>query len=100
MRLFVSFRDLSARDQVDRILQTVDRTALRMTCMLRFEPEWVNITDLVHTLGPNGWQVQKSSYRKLRLSVQTLVRFAKGAGLRPVFQSEQAGLQAIAFERG
>jgi hypothetical protein len=56
-----------------------------MTCFLEYEtPETVRVTDLVYTRGEAGWSLNKSSYVKLRLSVEWVAQALSDAGFTNV----------------
>lgn len=74
-RLLLSFRDYTKPLQGhDRVIPVrLDRDRL-MTCILDYADDHVDVMDLIYVRTGNGWDVHKSSYRKLRLSPDDLVR--------------------------
>lgn len=78
----ITFRDLSvAPSDVDRFILVRSDADKIMTCFLETEtPETVRVTDLVYTLSEAGWSLEKSSYVKLRLSVQWVAQALSEAG--------------------
>jgi SAM-dependent methyltransferase len=86
----VTYRDLAAAalTGVDRFIPVRSDENRVMTCFLEYEgPDTVIVTDLVHVRGGDGkWSLQKSSYRKLRLSVGWVLGELAAAGLKVVFQ--------------
>lgn len=68
-RLVLTFRDLTAElAGTDRFIPVRSDSDRIMTCFLEYEPETVVVHDLVHVRQGEGWDLNKSSYRKLRLS--------------------------------
>ena len=78
----VTYRDLSVDLYgVDRFIPVYSDDKRVMTCFLEFDqPESVLVHDLVYTKEAAGWQFEKSSYRKLRLSEEWLDRAMTSAG--------------------
>ncbi len=63
-----------------------------MLCALDYqEPDTVTVNDLVYTHGPEGWELHKSSYPKLRLSPDWLRDQLGAAGLAIVHRDPGAG---------
>jgi 2-polyprenyl-3-methyl-5-hydroxy-6-metoxy-1,4-benzoquinol methylase len=61
-----------------------------LTCCLEYEPERVEVTDIVHERSGDGWQMRASTYHKLRLSLPDVEAELRAAGLS-LAQSEHAG---------
>ena len=51
-----------------------------MTCALEFDAEGVTVNDLIYVRDDDGWQLRKSSYRKLRLSPVQVAEELSSAG--------------------
>jgi SAM-dependent methyltransferase len=78
----ITYRDLSveAKD-VDRFIPVRSDPDTIMTCFLEYiTPEAVRVTDLLYSRGPTEWSLEKSSYLKLRLSVQWVAEALSDAG--------------------
>lgn len=68
-RLVLAFREFTAAlTGLDRFIPVRSDGSRIMTCFLEYEPETVIVHDLVHIRRDEGWDLKKSSYRKLRLS--------------------------------
>lgn len=68
-RLALTFRDFSTElTGTDRFIPVRSDDQRIMLCALLYEPEHVVVNDLVYLLSDHGWELHKSSYRKLRLS--------------------------------
>jgi SAM-dependent methyltransferase len=66
--LLLTYRDLSAPlEGLDRFIPIRSEADRIMTCFLEYEPGFVRVHDLIHTRDGDGWRLQKSSYKKLRL---------------------------------
>jgi SAM-dependent methyltransferase len=77
-----SFRDLGeTRTGLDRIIPVRADDSRIFTCFLEYLPQHVWVHDVVHVREPDGWHVEKSAYRKLRLSGDALLELARAAGL-------------------
>lgn len=67
-RLVLTFRDFSIElTGTDRFIPVRSGDQRIMLCALVYEPDHVGVSDLVYLRSEDGWQLHKSSYRKLRL---------------------------------
>jgi SAM-dependent methyltransferase len=94
--LVLTFRDLSqALEGLDRILPIRADNDRIMTCILDFGPDRVTVTDVIHRRENGAWQMEKSSYEKLRLSPVWVAAELAGSGFK-VVRNEPAGrMQAM-----
>ncbi len=78
----LTYRDLTGELRgTDRFLSVRSDDHKIMTCFLEYENEdSVAVHDLVHIRQPNGWTLEKSSYRKLRLSSERVAATLRKAG--------------------
>jgi SAM-dependent methyltransferase len=88
---------MSANDSVFTVRSDRDRI---MQCVLRFEPDRVWVTDVVHEWDGQAWHTMKSTYPKLRLATDDLVARAQAAGLSAHVNAMRAGRRVLAFKRG
>jgi SAM-dependent methyltransferase len=73
-RLFLTFRDYSQELRgLDRIIPVRLEADKLMTCILNYATDHVEVTDLIYTRAGAGWDLHKSSYRKLRLASDEVV---------------------------
>jgi SAM-dependent methyltransferase len=80
-RLVLTFRDMSQPlTGLDRFIPVQSDASRVMTCFLEYEPQTVVVHDLIHSRSGEGWTLRKSSYRKLRISSQDVVRQMKNLG--------------------
>ena len=80
----LTYRDLTSElTGTDRFLSVRSDDQKIMTCFLEYENEdSVLVRDLLHIRQANGWVLQKSSYRKLRLSSEWIAGALSDAGFR------------------
>lgn len=69
-RFAITYRDLSAAlTGLDRFISVRSDHRKVMTCFLEYESDdFVVVHDLLHVQEDQGWRLEKSAYRKLRLS--------------------------------
>jgi SAM-dependent methyltransferase len=96
--LALTFRDLSLeRKGLDRFLPIRADSDRIMTCVLEFEPGAVVINDLIYERAGESWSLHKSSYRKIRLGVDHVLRDLRELGFTLTVNKTLAnGMQAIA----
>ena len=70
-----------------------------MECILHFDAERVWVTDVVHEWGGQLWRTIRSTYPKLRLSVDDIVCEAKAAGLTESVNTTHARQRLLVFRR-
>lgn len=67
-KLIFSFRDYSNElTGTDRIILVKSDETKILTCILEYEKEFVNVTDLLHEKTNNVWKQKVSTYKKVRL---------------------------------
>jgi SAM-dependent methyltransferase len=78
----LTYRDLTGELLgTDRFLSVRSDDQKIMTCFLEYEnQDSVVVHDLLHIRQPNGWTLEKSSYRKLRLSSEWVTDALRKAG--------------------
>jgi precorrin-6B methylase 2 len=92
-KFIITFRDLSQElSELDRFIPLKSDEQTIFTCFLEFEPDTVKVHDLVYQQDRNGWKLNKSFYRKLRLSQQWVERRLKEAGFEQVEVEVNQGL--------
>jgi SAM-dependent methyltransferase len=94
--LALTFRDLSFElTGLDRFLPLRSEPTRIFTCYLEYEPDHVNVHDLVYERIDNRWHLNKSFYRKCRVPFA----WAKGAllvtGFDLAFATLENGLATI-----
>ncbi|NQZ49407.1 MAG: class I SAM-dependent methyltransferase [Moritella sp.] len=70
-KLILTFRDLSTElKDTDRFIPVRSDENIIFTCFLEYEPTTVKIHDIVYIKTHGKWELHKSCYRKIRLSVE------------------------------
>jgi predicted RNA methylase len=68
-KFIITFRDLSSElTQLDRFIPVRSDENTIFTCFLEYESETVKVHDIVYRRNQGEWKLNKSFYRKLRLS--------------------------------
>jgi hypothetical protein len=65
------------------------------TCFLEYESDTVKVHDLVYQKDHNGWKLNKSFYRKLRVSQEWVDRQLKDAGFKQIEYEVNNGLIVV-----
>jgi hypothetical protein len=92
-KFIITFRDLSRElSELDRFIPLKSDEQTIFTCFLEFEPDTVKVHDLVYQKERNDWKLNKSFYRKLRLSQQWVERELKEAGFEQIEVEVNKGL--------
>ncbi len=86
------YRDLSTPlIGVDRFIPVRSDPDRIMLCALDYErPDSVTVNDLIYTRAPAGWELRKSSYRKLRIGPDRLAKQLAAAGFTIALHSPAA----------
>lgn len=73
-KLILSFRDYSySLTDTNRFIQVKSDETKILTCILDYENEFINVTDLLHEKTNDGWIQKVSSYKKVRLITNEIV---------------------------
>jgi|SRR5271170_3776196 len=95
-KFILGFRDLSVEHQgLDRFIPIRSDEDRIMTCFLEYEPETVVVHDLIYVRQGQRWDLRKSSYRKLRLSLLWVCSQLEAQGLAVVHKEQTAGVWTI-----
>lgn len=96
-RLVLSWRDLSAPAAgLDRFIPIRSTNDKHMLCFLEDRGDTVLVHDLVHALGAEGWEFQKSAYAKLKLAPDWVRERLHAAGLTPDYHQTIRGMTVMA----
>jgi SAM-dependent methyltransferase len=95
-KLILTFRDLT-RELVDtdRFIPVRSDDNIIFTCFLEYEPETVKIHDIVYTKTNDGWKLNKSCYRKIRLSVDWVEEQLLAVGFKLAESTDSNGFKTI-----
>jgi SAM-dependent methyltransferase len=80
---------LTTRSGRDRIMQ----------CVLHYEPDRVQVTDVLHEWNGEAWARYQGSYHKLRLTGERVVELVIAAGLHVRLDTTHAGQRTLLFSR-
>jgi SAM-dependent methyltransferase len=99
-RLALSFRDLTAELKgVDRIIPVRSDDDKIMATFLEYEDTQVNVHDIVFVKGDSGWELRKSTYRKLRISMHHVLDFLQQHGFSVTSSEVQEGFSVIVAQK-
>ena len=99
-RLVLTFRDLSQElTGLDRFIPVQSDADRLMVCVLDYEPERVVVQDLIHVRNGDGWTLQKSSYRKLRVAPKDVVGQLRALGFAIDFDATAGHMWAISARK-
>jgi len=99
-RVFKQFReppaDMSPQNSIFTTRSERDRI---MECVLHYWPDRVWVTDVVHEWTGHTWRSMRSTYGKLRLTVEGIVESARVAGLGVELNEPHARQRLLVFTR-
>jgi SAM-dependent methyltransferase len=99
-RLALSFRDLTAELKgVDRIIPVRSDDDKIMATFLEYEDTLVNVHDIVFVKGDSGWELRKSTYRKLRIGMHHVLDFLRQHGFSVISSEVQEGFSVIVAQK-
>jgi SAM-dependent methyltransferase len=99
-KFVLSYRDLSAELKgTERFIPVRSEANRIMTCFLEYEPQAVVVHDLIHIRKGERWELRKSGYRKLRLSMDWVCAGLSASGFAIKHAGTNAGLTVISAER-
>ncbi len=91
--LILSFRNLSqARVGLDRFIPVRSNATTIFTCFLEYEKNSVKVHDIIYEKKNRQWTLQKSFYRKLRISPDWIQKYLQQVGFVLEFYDEKRGL--------
>ncbi len=95
--LALTFRDYVGAELkgAARFIPVRSDEARVLTCFLEYGDGFVEVHDLVHNRGPEGWRQSVSSYRKLRLDRHTVAAELSALGLSLVRHEVERGLVTL-----
>jgi SAM-dependent methyltransferase len=81
-KLILSFRDYSTKfTGIDRFIPVKSDDNKILTCILDYEDEFVNVTDLLHERTNDVWKQKVSTYKKVRLLTNEIVGYLEANGM-------------------
>lgn len=95
-RFIVTFRDLSSElVELDRFIPVKSDESTIFTCFLEYEEETVKVHDIIYKRDQYGWSINKSFYRKLRLSKDWVDTQLSNMGFNHIESTIENGLVTI-----
>jgi precorrin-6B methylase 2 len=95
-KFIITLRDLATElSELERFISVKSDAQRIFTCFLEYEPDTVKVHDLVYQKDGDNWQLNKSFYRKLRLSKQWLDEQIKSMGFAQVESDIDRGLITV-----
>lgn len=92
-KFIITLRDLSSElSELDRFIPVKSDNNIIFTCFLEYEPTTVKVHDLVYKKDGDNWKLNKSFYRKLRLSKNWIDEQLEKSGFSEVESSIDKGL--------
>lgn len=79
----LTFRDMSMELKgLDRIIPVQSDENTIMTCFLEYKDERVRVNDIIYYKTLSGWELTKSSYYKLRISAEWIIKHLAKLGFK------------------
>jgi SAM-dependent methyltransferase len=98
-RFIATFRDYRDLPMDDRRFISVRSDSERIqTCFLEAMDERVRVHDIIHERVHDAWAMKVSSYEKLRLAPEAVLRAAEGVGLRCCIEPGPRGMVMVISE--
>ena len=95
-KFVLTFRDLFFElKDLDRFISVRSDDNAIFTCFLEYEPEFVKVHDLIYVRSDEGWNLEKSFYRKLRLSSNWVEAGLANSGFQIDFANIDKGMVTI-----
>lgn len=99
-RFVLSWRDLSSPPEgLDRFIPLRATDDRLIVCFLEDRDDTVLVHDLVHEREADGWKLQKSAYRKLKLSSEWVKAQLASAGLTVILERTVRGMSFLSATR-
>jgi 2-polyprenyl-3-methyl-5-hydroxy-6-metoxy-1,4-benzoquinol methylase len=82
----LSFRDYAtALTGADRFIPVKSDEHKILTCVVEYEEDFIQVTDLLHERTGNLWKQKVSSYKKVRLLSSDVVKYLEESGMKIIF---------------
>lgn len=95
-RLVLEFRDMTRElEGVERAIPVRTDETRVMATFLEYEPEHVNVHDMIFFKDASGWTMHRSAYKKLRIGAGRIIDLLEKTGFRLVERSEDKGFTRI-----
>ncbi|MEK8020316.1 MAG: class I SAM-dependent methyltransferase [Candidatus Parabeggiatoa sp.] len=95
-QFIITFRDLSYElTSVDRFIPVRSDENTIFTCFLEYEPESVKVHDIIYTKEQGKWTLNKSFYKKLRLSKTWVDEQLSNVGFNDIASTVENGVVSV-----
>lgn len=95
-KLILSFRDYATLlTGPARVIPVASNDKRILTCILDYEKDFVNVTDLLHESVNSQWTTSVSTYRKIRLNTLDILDLLRLGELTVTFNNVTGGLTTI-----
>ena len=95
-RLILSFRDLTVElTELDRFIPVKSNAQKIFTCFLEYEEGTVKVHDIIYEKKDDQWVMQKSFFKKLRISPDWTRNYLQSTGFTIEFDNEENGINFI-----
>ena len=99
-RFIITFRDLSSElTELDRFVPVRSDENTIFTCFLEYESETVKVHDIVYQRNQGKWKLNKSFYRKLRLSKAWVDEQLSNVGFNHIESKIENGLVTVIADK-
>ncbi|MDJ0636842.1 MAG: methyltransferase domain-containing protein [Xenococcaceae cyanobacterium MO_188.B29] len=99
-KFIITFRDLDHElSELDRFIPVKSDANTIFTCFLEYEPDKVKVHDLVYKQDNGSWKLNKSFYRKLRLSKQWVEKQLEDIGFSRIESNIDRGFVTSIFTK-
>jgi len=95
-RLILSFRNLTVElIELDRFIPVKSNAQRIFTCFLEYEEDTVKVHDIIYEKKDDQWVMQKSFFKKLRISPNWTRNYLQSTGFTIEFDNEENGMNFI-----
>ena len=95
-RLILSFRNLTAElTELDRFIPVQSNAKTIFTCFLEYEKDTVKVHDIIYEKKKDQWVMQKSFFKKLRISPEWIRNYLQSIGFTIEFDDEENQMNVI-----
>lgn len=96
----LTFRDLTTElKELDRFIPVRNDKNKIFTCFLEYEPDYVNVHDIIYELINSFWVLRKSYYRKCRIDFEWCKNQLGNSGFKIRLSSNEKGLITIIADK-
>ena len=95
-RLILSFRNLTVElIELDRFIPVKSNAQRIFTCFLEYEEDTVKVHDIIYEKKDDQWVMEKSFFKKLRISPDWTRNYLQSTGFTIEFDNEENGMNFI-----